>query len=201
MPETQLHLDLRTLLYHLLSDHLGEAFTVGSDQFVYWDASDPRVCIAPDAYVAMSPAGAPVKSWKTWERGAPAVAVEIASDSDLRAEPWASKLARYQALGVRELVRLDVSGVPGSRLRLWNRETERLTERVVEGERAASQVLDLTWIVAPMERYEIALRFEAGEPAALVPTRLEARIAETEARRAAEARVAALEAALRLRGR
>ncbi len=71
VPESQLHLDLRTLLYHLLQDALGEAFTMGSDQFVYFDASDPSACLAPDVYVGLSPTAERIRTWKVWERGAP----------------------------------------------------------------------------------------------------------------------------------
>lgn len=55
VPETQLHLDLRTLLYHLLQAALGRAATVGSDQFMYFDAEDPRQVLTPDVYVRRTP--------------------------------------------------------------------------------------------------------------------------------------------------
>jgi hypothetical protein len=42
--ETQLHFELRILLYQLLCDHLGLDATVGSDQFVHYDAADPALC-------------------------------------------------------------------------------------------------------------------------------------------------------------
>ena len=56
--------------------------SVGSDQFVYFDASDARRCLAPDAF---SKRGVPFdlfESWKTWERGVPELCVEILSVSD-----------------------------------------------------------------------------------------------------------------------
>lgn len=46
VPETQLHLLCRTILYQLLSDELGERATVCSDQFVYLDAEDPSQVLA-----------------------------------------------------------------------------------------------------------------------------------------------------------
>ncbi len=198
--ETQLHLDLRALLYQLLSDYLGETHTVGSDQFVYWDASNPRRCIAPDVYVKCVPRSEPVRTWKVWERGAPDVAVEVTSDSDSKPGDWLDKFACYQALGVRELVRLDLLTPNTSRLRVWNRVDEVLQERAVEDDVAPSLVLPLLWTVGPAHQMPEALRIayatEPTEPLMLVPTIYEARKAESEARRAAEARVAELEALL-----
>jgi Uma2 family endonuclease len=207
VPETQLHLDLRTLLYLLLSDYLGETHSVGSDQFVYWDASDPKRCLAPDVYVKCSPSTEPVRAWKVWERGAPDVAVEIISDSDSSVKDWAHKLSQYQALGVNELVRLDLLTREQPELRIWNRVDGVLTERVVEGTTAPSLLLNLYWTLAPVplpfgsHRMPIALRIaEASDPSKLVPTAREARQAETLARQAAEARIAELEALLKQRG-
>ena len=192
--ETQLHLDLRTLIYHLLWDYLGEAATVGSDQFVYWAADDPRQKLAPDAYAKLSPRGAPIRSWKTWERGAPDVAVEIVSDSDSDETPWEEKLAWYHRVGVRELVRFDPVDRARERLRIWDRVEGDLVERTVERGLARSLVLAATWVVAPAEGYESALRIARdGEGVELVATR-------TEAREAAERRIAALEAELLRRG-
>lgn len=193
MPESQLHLDLRTLLYHLLRDHLGDRYTVGSEQFVYWDAADPRKCLSPDAYVRATPAGAPVQTWKTWERGAPDVAVEIISESDAGEPAWQEKLGQYRALGVRELVRFDPRMAVGPRLRVWDRVAEDLVERALDGNGARSLVLDLQWCVAPAEGYDATLRIARGEPPVLLPTREEARVT-------AERRVAELEAELARRG-
>jgi hypothetical protein len=163
-----------------------------------------------------------VRSWKTWERGAPEVAVEIVSDSDAPAPTWANKLARYKKLGVVELVRFDPAAAEGSRMRVWDRAEGDLVEREVEADVAPSTVLPLTWLVAPSEELPAALRFTSGGPSApLVPGRTEARRAEAaarlaeaearraeaearraeaEARRAAEQRVAELEAELKRRG-
>ena len=72
---------------------------------VYWDPTDPSRCLAPDAFVRLGVPDSIFGSWKTWERGAPEVAVEIVSDSDVSEASWDAKLLRYQELGVRELVR------------------------------------------------------------------------------------------------
>jgi Uma2 family endonuclease len=210
VPETQLHFDLRTLLYQLLQDVLGEGATVGSDQFVYYDAEDPSVCLAPDVYAAQTPAREKVRSWKVWERGAPEVAVEIVSDSDAPDLPWAVKLSRYRRLGVRELVRFDplhsgsLHGGPshgGPSLRIWDRVDGALVEREVQGESAASLVLNVHWVIAPAEGLPLALRVATA--GVLAPTRQEARKAAEQARLEseqarvlAEARVRELEALL-----
>jgi Uma2 family endonuclease len=213
VPETQLHLDLRTLLYLLLSDYLGEDFIVGSDQFVYWDASNPQCCVAPDVYVKRARRGEPVRSWKVWERGAPDVAVEIVSDSDSAPGGSSTKVEQYHALGVKELVRLDLVSPTGPQLRVWNRVEDRLLERVVERDTVASVELLLHWTVAPAKHMPHTLRVASSvQPLELIPTADEARQAEARARQVeararqaaesarsvSETRVAELEAQLAL---
>jgi Uma2 family endonuclease len=202
VPESQLHFELRILLYQLLWDYLGEESTVGSDQFVYFDASDPGQSVAPDVYVRLEPRGEPVRSWKTWERGAPEVAVELVSESDAGQRPWSHKLQAYGRLGVRELVRFDPERAGAGRLRIWDRVEGALVERVLSDAAIPSSVLPLYWIVAPADEQAVALRI-GDEQRLLVPTRLEAREAEAEARKAeaearkaAEARIRELEEAL-----
>ena len=187
-----------------MSDYLGLESTVGSDQFVYFDAADPAQCVAPDVYVRLEPRGEPIRSWKTWERGAPEVAVEIISDSDATENSWAQKLAAYRRLGVCELVRFDPESSDNTRLRIWDRVEEALVERELSSGFIPSSVLNLHWVIAPAEDYQVALRIaEANQT--LVPTRTEARQAEAEARQAeaearqaAEARIRELEAQLKL---
>ena len=194
VPETQLHLELRTLLYQLLSDYLGIDATVGSEQFVYYAADDPRQCLAPDVFVRKDPRGDLIRSWKTWERGAPHVAVEITSDSDAPELPWEEKLSRYQRLGVSELVRFDPLAAAGKRLRLWDRVKGTLVERELTAECAPSRMLGLCWVVASTGQHATALRIALdADGQQLVPT-------QTEARQAAEARIAELEAELTRRG-
>lgn len=211
MPETQVHFELRVLLYQLLCDHLGLEATVGSDQFVYYDAADPSRCVAPDVYVQLKAPTGKIRSWKVWERGAPDVAIEIVSPSDAPQTPWAEKLRRYQSLGVRELVRFDPEARPGEPcLRVWDRVDEALLEREVETApwRCRSSVINVRWVLAAADDYPIALRCaESRDSEVLVPTRREARQAEAkarqaeaEARQAAEQRVRELEAELRRGG-
>src|SRR5437773_596796 len=77
VPETKRHLEVRTALYQILKHALGERALIGSDQFVYWDPTDPSECLAPDAFVRLGARDELFDSWKTWERGAPHLAVEI----------------------------------------------------------------------------------------------------------------------------
>jgi Uma2 family endonuclease len=207
VPETQLHFELRILLYQLLSDYLGVEATVGSDQFVYYAADDPKQSVAPDVYVRLLPRGEPIRSWKTWERGAPDVAVELVSASDAPEDAWAQKLTRYHRLGVRELVRFNPQ-LPEQPLRIWDRVNDNLLERELTGLRSPSLVLPISWVVAPAEGHAIGLRITDGRNSSeLVLTRGEAwalesrsRKVELHAREAAEQRIAELEAELRRRG-
>src|SRR5512147_371048 len=105
VPETRRHLLQRTALFQVIQDTFGAHATVGSEQFVYWDPTDPRQCCAPDVFVRLGQPDGDFGCWKVWERGAPDLAVEIISASDATDRPWTAKLERYRRLGVRELVR------------------------------------------------------------------------------------------------
>jgi Uma2 family endonuclease len=109
-------------------------------------------------FVALVPFEERIRTWKVWERGAPQVAVEIISDSDAPELPWNKKLARYQRLGVHELVRFEPE--ESRPLRVWDRVEGTLSERVVTGRRARSLVLELDWVVAPAAGLPCALRIE-----------------------------------------
>ncbi len=201
VPETQLHLHLRTLLYLLLRQSLADEATICSDQFVYFDAEDPSQSLAPDAFVRRGASTELVRTWKVWERGAPEVAVEIVSDSDSGEGPWANKLSRYRRLGVSELVRFDPTE-PGHPLRIWDRVEGALVERELTGSCAQSLILPIEWVVAAADDLSCVLRIQRD--GVLVQTDREAKDAERRAkdaerraRDAAEARVKELEAELR----
>jgi hypothetical protein len=176
MPESKRHLELRTLLFAFLKRAFGDRAAIGSEQFVYFHAADPRRCVAPDAFVRLGAVDDLFATWKTWERGAPHVAIEILSENE---RPWAEKLADYHALGVRELVRFDADAPSGKRLRVWDRLDEDLVPRLIVGDRAVSRVLDGTWCVAPADGLEVALRLEDTH-GVLLPTATEAETAERE---------------------
>jgi Uma2 family endonuclease len=205
VPESKRHLELRTLLYQLLKLAFSQVAAVGCDQFVYWDATDPRACLAPDAFVRLGQPDDLFQSWKAWERGAPDVAVEIVSDSDQRGPDWREKLARYGALGVSELVRFDPDA-KAQPLRLWDRVGAELVERQIHGASAQSRVLGGFWVVVEQPGTGLALRLsrdERGLELLPTPVELEARRADAtaEALRGAERRVAELEAELKRRSR
>lgn len=214
VPESIAHLVLRTFLFRLLRFVLGPEHSVGSDQFVYWLASDPTRCLAPDVFVRLEVAQTSFGAWKTWEHGAPDLAVDIVSESDRPELAWAEKLARYHELGVSELVRFDPSAPEPERLRVWDRLEGDFVERATSPEGVACLTLGLRWVVAPVESEPVGLRLadvrgrmlEAPEESAArraaeqaERAREQTRRAEEEARRAeaAEARVRELEAQLR----
>lgn len=210
MPETKRHLTLRTALYDVLMTALAERASVGSDQFVYWNARDPGRCLAPDAFVKLDVPDSPFPSWKTWERGTPELAIEILSDSDDRRGAWEDKLERYHELGIRELVAFDADADEGARLRIWDRIDDDLVERAIDGDAAASTTLGAHFVVGTIGG-AVALRIaddRDGTRPWPTSSEVEARARETEtrareaadrARAEAEARIAALEEELRRR--
>ena len=215
--EGELHLEVRLLLRAVLKLELEGRATVGSDQFVYWNARDPQRCLAPDVFVRLAAVVHDLRTWKTWEHGGvPELGVEISSPSDTPEGPWQDKLERYAELGVRELVRF---GREPPRLQIWDRVDENLLEREV-GDRAEwSEVLGLWWVTVSHPDLGPTLRL-ARDPAGqdLLPTPLEnarrahaeerrahaeerrAHAEERRAREAAEERIRELEAELRRRG-
>jgi Uma2 family endonuclease len=109
----------RTFLFRLLAYALAPEHSVGSEQFVYWNAGHPARSLAPDVFVKLGVRDAAFRSWKTWEEGGvPELAVEIVSASDADEEAWQAKLGKYRELGVKELVRFDPADSPGARLRV-----------------------------------------------------------------------------------
>jgi len=191
MPETGVHLELRTALYLLVRDFVGERGAVGSEQFVYWDPSDPRQCLAPDLIVRMAAMPGPFPSWKTWERGAPHLAVEVVSPSDSSEAEWQQKLARYRRSGINEVARFDPEDAERP-LRLWDRFDGDLVERDLEGEYALlCDALGVHWCVRSDVALGRVLRLSRdAHGQTLVPS-------ASEREQAALARVAELEAELR----
>src|SRR5262249_27391309 len=87
-PQSTEHLAIRTFLYLLLRYVLGASHSVGSEQFVYWNASNPRRCLSPDVFVLRNRPQEHFGSWKTWERGTPEIAVEIVSPNEGDGFDW-----------------------------------------------------------------------------------------------------------------
>lgn len=128
MPESRRHYELRTALFQILQAAFGDRATIGCDQFVYWNPREPRQCLAPDVMVRVGQPDAPFDSWKTWERGAPHLAVEVLSNSDAEDWSWEQKFERYAQTGIQELVSLDLDR-PDRPLRIWDLFDGDLVER------------------------------------------------------------------------
>lgn len=221
-PVSKRHLDLRTAIYQFTKSAFADQAIIGSNQFLYFDASDPSKCLAPDLFVRLGGPDTSFTSWKTWQRGAPQLAVEIVSDSDASELAWDAKLARYHAAGIEELVRFDADGEEGERLRVWDQVDADFVERVVYDDLSPCRTLGGAFVVRHDEQFGPMLRLSRdvkGEQ--LWPTPEEARQAEArarveaqrqakieaerarveaEAREAAERRVRELEEELRRRG-
>lgn len=106
-PETQQHFLQRTALFQSLRRAFPERGLITSDQFLYWDPTDPKQKLAPDLAVRLAAPRSLIEIWKTWEWGAPELAVEIVSEHDRPERETALKLERYRRAGVREVVRFD----------------------------------------------------------------------------------------------
>jgi hypothetical protein len=145
--ETKRHLRARTTLYLLLEEAVAGG-AVGSEQFVYWDATEPKKCLSPDAFVKLGSNDQDFDSWKVWQRGAPDLAVEIVSESDRSESEWEAKLERYQASGIGEVVRFDPDDA--APLRVWDRVDGDLIERSPESTTLREcAALGLWWVVVP----------------------------------------------------
>lgn len=200
MPETKRHLKLRTLLLAVL-ETFAERASVGSEQFVYWNAKDAKMCLAPDALLRLGEPDSDFDTWRTWERGAPDIAVEIVSRSDGPDLSTEEKIDRYHEAGIGEVVRFDPLAKAGHRLRVWDRVDEDLVERVVEGDSTPCRPLSLWWVVVPGAGYPAALRLArdaAGKELILTSEEAAKREASEQrrGREAAEARNRELEAEL-----
>jgi hypothetical protein len=188
MGESVRHGQLCDLLYYVLTHALGEEHTAGHDQFVYFDAGDPRRKCAPDVFVKLGVAPVAFDSWKTWEQGTPELCVEILSPSDTKEKlGWEQKMKRYRAIGVAEVVSFDLDAPSGTRLRVWDRIDGDLVERLVENETTPCLTLGAYWVIVPSRglataEYPAALRL-ARDPAGreLLPTREEAVLAGAQA--------------------
>lgn len=147
VPEGKEHLELRTALYQILKSAFANRAWIGSDQFVYWDPTDPKACLAPDVFVRLGGPDEIFGSWKVWERGAPHLAVEIVSPlepGDARVEP---KLDKYRRLGVQELVRFDPDEATEP-LRIWDQIDGDLVERILPANALPEcGPLELFWVV------------------------------------------------------
>jgi Uma2 family endonuclease len=199
MPETRRHLGLRTALFQILELAFADRATLGSEQFVYWDPTNPRVSCAPDVMLRLGEPDEPFDNWKVWEWGAPHLAIEIVSPSDADRAPWEEKLQRYRSMGVLELVRFDADDAELP-FRIWDRPDFDLVERErALPDFARCRTLDAYFCVKHDDRLGAMLRLARdAEGRDLFPTPAEARIrAEEERARADEERARADEERVR----
>ena len=212
MGQGRRHLKLCHALFEILRAACVPEHTVGADQFVYFDAANPKRCLAPDAFVTLGVRDHDFDSYLVWEEGTPELAFEVLSPSDTP-ERWTfeEKLRRYRALGVRELVTFHVDAARGQRLRVWDRLEHDLVERVVVDDTTPCVTLGLTLLVGPVlvgpkeehpdDEYPVALRLARdAEGRDLFLTAEERVRAEQTGKERAEARVAELEMELAARG-
>jgi Uma2 family endonuclease len=187
MPETNRHLELRTALYLILKRELAARATLGSDQFVYYDPTNARKKLAPDAFAKLGEPHATFRVWKTWLRGAPDVAVEVVSDSDEGEEDWELKLERYRAAGIGEVVRFDPDSAEQP-IRVWDHIDGDLVERAAPPDGVFEcSCLGLFWVAVPHQSFVRMLRLARDRAGAdLLPTPEEAELTEAHARADAE---------------
>jgi Uma2 family endonuclease len=191
VPESAVHLRVRTALYLVLDAKLKGRAYVGSDQFVYWDPTNPKLCLAPDAFVRLGGPFTLPPSFKTWEHGAPQLAVEIFSSIDVRDRNVNTRLARYRQSGIAEVLFFD-----GERqnppLRIFDAVEGDLVERDLSDPAGRlCKTLGAFWCLVPDDELGLLLRL-ADDPEG---TKIWLTPAE-----AAEARVQELEAELARRG-
>jgi hypothetical protein len=193
--ESILGYEIRTALYQIVRLAFGDGALVSTDQFLYWDPTNPKRCLAPDLGVRVGTRNELLKTWKTWEHGAPQVGVEIIGPSDATELPWSKKFERYRQAGIGELVRFNVLG-DKPELTLWDLVDGDLVERdLADPEALFSDALGLYWCIVPDARLKAMLRLSRDrEGQDLLPTPAEH--AKSEAERVALARIAELEAEL-----
>jgi len=204
MGESKRHQLLCDLLKQVLAVAAGASASIGSDQFIYFDASNPKRKCAPDAFVKLDVPDELFPTWRTWEKGTPELCVEILSPSDTDEKlTLDEKLARFHTMGVAEVVAFDVEAVPGRRIRAWDLVEGDLVERVVENESTPCRTLGLWFVIRPSTepRAEAALRLaEGADGERLILSPLEASMAREQAaatrEQAATAEIARLRAEL-----
>jgi len=218
VPESVEHRRCLNVLFDSVRREFAGRAIVASDQFLYWDATDPKKRLAPDLAVRVGNTVERLPSWKTWKLGAPQVGVEIVSDFDRAEGPFAAKLERYRRAGIVEVVRFDPEDTEQP-LRLWDSFDGDLVERNLGGAEALHcDALGLYWCVKEDPELGRMLRLARdarGENLVLTPEEAalaekEAALAEKEAalaekktalaeKETALARIAELEAELRKR--
>jgi Uma2 family endonuclease len=201
MPEGRWHRLATEALAQSIEHELSRQVLVSCDQFLYWDPTNPKRRLAPDVALRLGSPSELLSPWKTWERGAPHVGVEVVSPpdaSDLRLE---EKLERYRQAGVTEVVRYDHDALERP-LRIWDLIDGDLVERdLTDPEGLRCDALGFYWRVYPDPELGTTLRLtrdREGKQLVMTPAEADrARLAaEHAAKDAALARIAELEAEL-----
>ena len=174
---------------------------VSGDLLVYYEEGNPRVSVAPDAFVVFGVEDRKRMSYKVWEEGkGPDFVLEVASPHTWR-EDVERKPGIYAGLGVSEYFLFDPLGehlsprLQGYRLVGGPYEPLVVVESIDRTLTLTSEVLGLELRAKGEE-----MRFHdpaTGETLLSYAEEHAARREETAARRAAEARVAELEARVR----
>ena len=209
MAETPVHGDcmmyVTSALRWWFEKHGREDVYVGMNNFLYYERGNPRAVVAPDVYVVVgAPASPPRDSYLLWnEPKGPDFVLEVTSKSTRHADEK-RKREVYATLGVREYFLYDpraeylVPPLQGWRLHEGAyRAVPAVTMLSNRGVAVASEVLGLE---LRDEREARRLRLHdraAGEDLLTHEEAERARREATAAWRAAEARVAQLEARLR----
>lgn len=185
--ETKRHFEARTMLYLVLKKAYEMAakrhregkrrqVAIGCDQFVYYDATDPKKCFSPDVFVKVNSNVRDFPTWKVWELGTPDLVVEVMSDHDRSSDVWRRKLERYKAGGVREVVRFDATSEDP--IAVWDRVGDLFVERKRVGSALFEcKTLGLYWLAIPDPTYGPLLRLakdRAGKQ--VLPTPLESEL-------------------------
>jgi hypothetical protein len=185
VPESRWHRRLCELLAESIERALAGGGLVSSDQFLYWDPADPKRCLAPDVAVRVGTPHELLKHWKTWERGAPHVGVEIVSDVDASELRFEEKLERYRCAGIGEIVRFErESSEP---IRIWDWVDGDVVERdLADPEALRSDALGAFWCCHTDPELGVMLRLSKDRDGSEIwPTHAEAERAAREAERAA----------------
>lgn len=216
MGATPIHRDVIIRSFQILQDRYAarDDVYVSSDMMCYYVEGNPYRSICPDVFVTFGAPKLPERRvYKLWEEGPFDVVLETTSVSTRKVDTE-TKRERYQSLGVREYFLFDPLGeYLHPRLRGF-RLVDGIYQELVPSDGGAliSEVLGLRLIPSgeTLRLWDIATDTEALPPSeraaeAIVRARVEGARAEAEsaraeaeagARRAADARIAELEALL-----
>ncbi len=180
--------DLQFALRCLLETQGRVRVAVGGNQLMYDNQRNGRDHISPDVYVALDVAPGLRPTWRMWEEGKfPDIVFEITSPSTEDVDRG-SKLELYTRLGAREYYIYDPQQVMVPPLRAYTRQGDTL---------APLTLLSTGAVVSPLlgaELRPVGIYLRVIDPATGLPFRTadeeQARIAEEQARLAAEERLA-----------